>query len=306
MRANGEGHVRAHGAGAHRRLPWDTLRRGVDGPVGGAERHRRCFSQPSAIAYKRDPAGAHPPMVLVADSGNNRVVVLPPDGPWVRSLAGEGGGADRFDCPCDVAVAGDSYVYVADKGNRRIVRLDAACTGFHSSFYTDFPVSSVAASDGGTPRLFASDTDAVRELCPDTGDVVLLYRGSSGLHGAGFGFIVGLVMLEEKEELVVSDAEKQAVVVLSTQRALLSWKGIVPVGFPIGRPLVVASTGCVVVCGRDRVLAVDTDVGGSCEQEIEDVGNMRGCCWIPEQQQLWVCDSRRGLVHRLDAHVGGK
>ncbi|MEN3340186.1 MAG: hypothetical protein V7647_3862 [Acidobacteriota bacterium] len=87
------------------------------GSVDGAARDAR-FDGPVGVAV--DSAGR----VIVADTYNDRIRALAPDG-TVTTLAGSAGpgyadgpaGAARFDTPCGVAVDGAGTIYVADSGN---------------------------------------------------------------------------------------------------------------------------------------------------------------------------------------------
>jgi hypothetical protein len=68
--------------------------------------------------------------IIIADSYNNRVRKLTPDG-TVSTLAGSGskgfadgaGAAAQFDCPYGVAVDGKGNIIIADSGNRRVRKL---------------------------------------------------------------------------------------------------------------------------------------------------------------------------------------
>jgi len=77
-----------------------------------------------------DPQGifvAHDSTVYVADTGNNRIVVLEPDLHTVRDVIttfNNDGRADSFDRPRGVAVTTDNIIYVADTENRRVIALD--------------------------------------------------------------------------------------------------------------------------------------------------------------------------------------
>lgn len=99
---------------------------GTPGLVDGAGNQAR-FNSPRGIAV--DPQGN----IYVADTGNAAVRLINSIG-QVSTLAGDGtvGSTDspaRFDCPAGVAVNGSTvYVYLADKGNHRIRRLDSTGT----------------------------------------------------------------------------------------------------------------------------------------------------------------------------------
>ena len=91
----------------------------ADGPAGQAK-----FDGPIGVAV--DKAGN----ILVADSYNDRVRLIAPNG-QVTTLAGSKGpgyadgvaATALFDTPCGLAVATDGSVIVADTGNRRLRRI---------------------------------------------------------------------------------------------------------------------------------------------------------------------------------------
>src|SRR4030095_13057043 len=102
-----------------------TLAGGVQGFAdgSGAEAY---FNPPPALAF--DPAGN----ILVADTGNNRIRRVTPEG-LVSTVAGDGtpGYADghaaqaRFNGPVGIAVDGHGVIYVADTYNDRIRKITA-------------------------------------------------------------------------------------------------------------------------------------------------------------------------------------
>jgi uncharacterized protein (TIGR03663 family) len=101
---------------------------------GGFRRRWGSFGQPTA----GDPAGApftlYGPRglaidatdnVLVADTGNKRILRVSPNGQLLQVVGGAGRTAGRFSEPVGLAVGGpDASVYVADTWNKRIQKLD--------------------------------------------------------------------------------------------------------------------------------------------------------------------------------------
>lgn len=65
--------------------------------------------------------------IYIADTGNNRVIVLDPEWNLVRVMESfeRDGGEDRFRSPRGLYVTEDESLYVADTGNARIVQFDA-------------------------------------------------------------------------------------------------------------------------------------------------------------------------------------
>src|SRR5690606_24697619 len=58
--------------------------------------------------------------VVVADSGNGRLVLLSPQGQPLQTMGKEGSGDGELNLPMDVAVARDGTLYVADTMNHRV------------------------------------------------------------------------------------------------------------------------------------------------------------------------------------------
>jgi DNA-binding beta-propeller fold protein YncE len=83
-------------------------------------------------------------LLVVADTNNNRVVCIDPDGPTVLWTAG---GMNK---PSDVYVSGGT-AYVADTGNKRIVLLDMANGAVESTI--------VDAAKIHSPQGVAADSD---------------------------------------------------------------------------------------------------------------------------------------------------
>ncbi len=65
--------------------------------------------------------------VAIADTGNNRVVLLRHDGlrlQWVKTVGGPGSGKGKFYAPLGVAYDSKGNLYIADTGNNRIQVMD--------------------------------------------------------------------------------------------------------------------------------------------------------------------------------------
>ena len=58
--------------------------------------------------------------VLVADTGNKRILIYDSDGNFISQFGGQGAGAGQFDEPVGLAFDGDGNLYVADTWNQRI------------------------------------------------------------------------------------------------------------------------------------------------------------------------------------------
>ena len=83
--------------------------------IGGRKsREEGQFNTPSAVDY--GPKG----YIYVADTGNNRVQVLDPDGNFVFAFGKRGRKTGQFKDPGGITVAEDGTIYVADTGNDRV------------------------------------------------------------------------------------------------------------------------------------------------------------------------------------------
>ena len=84
--------------------------------------------------------------VVIADTGNHRVLVIGRDGTLLQEFGGYGWDEDRLDTPSDVSVYRGFYVYVLDEGNRRVARYDV------EGDYVDLVV---AEDEAGSPVAIA-------------------------------------------------------------------------------------------------------------------------------------------------------
>jgi hypothetical protein len=135
-----------------------------------------CFDQPEDVFVFNDgPAG---PTLLVADTGNHRIVVVRSDGTFVRAFGRHGRGSGEFEFPTS-AVMHKERVFVTDYHNNRVVITDLLGSVFShvdasGSEVGDFlrPVrllahdAGVLVSDSGNSRLvkLAADGTVVEEI----------------------------------------------------------------------------------------------------------------------------------------------
>ncbi|MCL2663375.1 MAG: NHL repeat-containing protein [Oscillospiraceae bacterium] len=89
--------------------------------ISGVSLGTGTFNDPQGIFAAPDGA------VYIADTGNNRIVVLEPDLHTVRDVIStfdNNGTEDSFNRPRGVTVSPDGLIYIADTENRRVVALD--------------------------------------------------------------------------------------------------------------------------------------------------------------------------------------
>jgi uncharacterized protein (TIGR03663 family) len=158
--------------------------------------------------------------LLVADTGNKRILLFSPTGELIQQLGGGGVTLGRFEEPTSVAVDGrDGSVYVADAWNRRIQKLDAALQPL-----AEWPVPSwgsehlhhkpyLAVTAGGD--VYATDPENYR---------VLVYNSAGGLKAAfgSFGVEMNRLALPNgiawdglTNQVLIADADNQRVQTVS-------------------------------------------------------------------------------------------
>jgi len=109
---------------AHNRVlvygPEGTLRArwGAGGGDGAAGSGTGEFAQPAAVAVTANGTA------YVADTANDRVVKLAPDGTVIAQWGSRGSGDGSFHSPDGVALAGNGDVYVLDRENNRVEVFD--------------------------------------------------------------------------------------------------------------------------------------------------------------------------------------
>ncbi len=154
--------------------------------------------------------------LLVADTGNKRILHFRPDGTLIRQVGGGGVIGGRFEEPTSVAVSPvDGSVYVADTWNRRIQKLDAAL-----NFVAEFAVPSwesrdiymkpyVAAAPNGD--LYASDPQLYRIFVYSAEGELKASFGNFGSDLNRFGLPNGLAVDGANLTLLVADANNNRV-----------------------------------------------------------------------------------------------
>ncbi|HWT02035.1 MAG TPA: RHS repeat-associated core domain-containing protein [Pyrinomonadaceae bacterium] len=156
----------------------------VDGPGGSAR-----FTNPQGIAV--DSSG----VVYVADTANNRIRRIAPDG-TVTTLAGDGtpglqdgtGTGARFNAPQGVAVDNQGNVYVADTGNSSVRVINPSgevrtlsgdgTVGSNDSPSARFDGLMGVATDGASVYVYLSDTGNHRIRRLDPSGAVITVAGA--------------------------------------------------------------------------------------------------------------------------------
>jgi uncharacterized protein (TIGR03663 family) len=152
--------------------------------------------------------------VLVADTGNKRIVIYDSDGNFISQFGGEGAAAGQFDEPVGLALDRSGNLYVADTWNQRIQVFapNADQSMYTPSLQWDLVAWSsqslnnkpyLAIDQNG--HLFATDPDAFRVIeFTTSGDFVHTW-GGYGTGAESFGSPSGIAV-DAQGEIWVSDS----------------------------------------------------------------------------------------------------
>lgn len=158
--------------------------------------------------------------VLVADTGNKRILQFTPTGELLRQVGGGGVQLGMFAEPTDVAVdPGDGSIFVADAWNRRIQKLDGTLQAL-----AEWPVSSWGSQHlyykpfvtvAGNGDVYISDPENFRILVYNSAGGLKAAFGNFGAENNRFALPNGLAWDGSTNQLLVADADNQRVQVFT-------------------------------------------------------------------------------------------
>lgn len=222
------------------------------------------FADPGGLCFDRRGR------LYVADTGNDRIVVLSSEGQRLYEIGHRGWGAGGLDGPVDVVVGSDLIVFVVDGGNERIEKFSVEGD----------PVGSVplpgeetlwrpaGAVIGATGDLYLSDLERDRVVRLNRLGRISLELGGYGRWEGQFDNPRGLALADD-QSLYVADSRNGRVAIFD---ALGAWSGslmggdlVTPWGLSIdaGGNLFVTDPGsdrvCVYGAGGTFLFALEGD-----------------------------------------------
>lgn len=189
---------------------------GVFNIIDGDNRDPNSLFGPRGLAIT--PAGN----LLVADTGNKRIIEYTPEGEYVNQVGGGGVVLGRFEEPVDVAVdPRTGAVYVADIWNRRIQLLTPALEAIE-----EWPVPSWESKDIWDKAYLAVDRNGTLYASDPQFSQVYVYGVDGKLHSSFGKYGVelnrfakpnGLAVDPTDNSLLVADADNNRVMVFTGQ-----------------------------------------------------------------------------------------
>ena len=154
--------------------------------------------------------------LLVADTGNKRIIRFTADGQLLQQIGGGGVVGGRFEEPVGVAVSPqDGSVYVADSWNRRIQKLTPTlefvaewpAPGWESQEIYNKPYLAVGANGD----LYATDPQLYRVVVYGADGQIKASFGTFGTAANNFDFPTGIALDPETNVVLVTDANNNRV-----------------------------------------------------------------------------------------------
>lgn len=166
------------------------------------------FAEPRGLAF--DAAGN----LYVADTKNNRIQKLGPDGSVLKVWGTTGSEPGQFKDPHGIAVGPDGNVYVADTWNHRVQKFDADGT-FLKQWQADPGFWGPRGIAVGKDNVFVTDTGNKRIVAFSLDGVQVEYWGQDGSAPGQLIEPVGIAVNDQGEVLVADTGNRRIQVFLS-------------------------------------------------------------------------------------------
>jgi DNA-binding beta-propeller fold protein YncE len=193
------------------------------------------FNFPQGIAVNPQPDTSGQTLVYVADSLNHRVVQYTDAGAYMGEVGGLGTGDGQFNSPQDVAVDSSGNLFVADLGNHRLQRFNAADLNFLSTWGTvgslqdQFESPRALGSPTGASGVYVADSGIHRVQGFSATGVPTAVWGTPGRGGAGYFTRPSGLAVDRSGNLFVADTWAHRIEKLSSAGTYLAqWGRVTP------------------------------------------------------------------------------
>lgn len=245
-------------------------------------------------------------LIYLLDSKLAVVVELNPDGHLAREFGGPGTGNDQFSDPADICAVSGLDLFVADRGNDRIVRLDRklnylaqfrSLSGTQTDLIFEYPRSVLLSPRGD---LFIADggNDRILKIDPAGRPVF-----SFGFYGDGEGSLLGPLRIEKDpvEGLWVLD-QRGHVVHFDEYGGYLGEMITETSGNPTG---LAVSVGAIFVSSDSLLWVYDRTARQLETFSLQQLSLSAGVTLVDlasRKKQIWLLDAR-GAIHRFQLDI---
>ncbi|MCX6641036.1 MAG: NHL repeat-containing protein [bacterium] len=261
------------------------------------------FTPRSPVAFSISPAD----FIYLLDQGSSAVARLRLDGLLLNQFGGPGSGTEQFSDPTDVCAVSGLDVFVADRGNDRVVRMNRelhylaefrSLDGTAAELAFERPLSVLSGPRGD---LFIADggNDRILKMDPSGGPVF-----SFGDFGESRGSLLQprRLELDPKVGFWVLDARGQVV----HFDEYGSYLGMFRIDTVSGRGGLAVASDAVWVCGDSLLWRYDLNEPSLISYSRKDLGLPADVTLIDlvfRKDQLWILDAA-GSLYCLVVTVG--
>jgi hypothetical protein len=241
--------------------------------------------------------------IYLLDSRLSVVVELTSDGGYVRQIGGPGSDIEQFSDPADVCAISGLDVFIADRGNDRVVRLDRELNylaEFRSLEGTSYDLTfenprSVLLGPRGDLFIADGSNDRILKIDP-TGKPVF----SFGEYGQSGGALSGLCRLELDPQGGLWVLDIQGFITRFDEfGSYLTQLRSESTGVPTG---LAVSKSAIWVCSDSLLWSFDRKARQKATYSLAELSTNRGATLVDlafRGDNLWILDSK-GAIHRFE------